>query len=163
MANAAVAAAGPGMPQQVSNAGGAGANPFQIATNLYAEKNLQGSLTNQLLSASQIAGGGSVNAGQFLRALRLMYRTVTAGVTGTALTLDGPFSVFNQLDLTNVDGSEILYNMGGYAYYASDKYFRPWTTDPARRYDFRIPTATSGGSFTLSLQPEIRFSAGVLL
>jgi len=163
MPSAAVAAAGPGMPQQVSSPGGMGANPFQIATNLYAEKNLQGALTSQLLTTSAISGGGSVNAGQFLRALRLMYRTIVAGATGTALLLDGPFSVFTGLDLTNVDGSEILYNMGGYAYYVGEKYFRPWLTDPAHRYDFTIPTATSGGSCTLSLQPEIRFSAGVLL
>jgi hypothetical protein len=88
-----------------------------------------------------------------------MYRTITAGATGTALLLDGPFSVFTQVDLTNVDGSEILYNMGGYAYYVAEKYFRPWLTDPARRYDFTIPSATSGGSCTLSLMPETRFSA----
>lgn len=160
MPNPAVGAGvGPGNQAPAS---GMGANPFQIATNLYAEKNLQGALTSQLLSANPVNGGGSVNAGQYLRALRLMYRTITAGATGTALNLDGPFSVFSQLDLTNVDGSEILYNMGGYAYYVSDKYFRPWLTDPARRYDFTIPTATSGGSCTLSLMPEIRFTAGVL-
>jgi hypothetical protein len=61
--------------------GGAGANPFQIATNLYAEKNLQGAQTGLLLSANPVVGGGSVNAGQYLRALRLMYLTVTAGAT----------------------------------------------------------------------------------
>lgn len=159
MANSA---AGAGAASTAVSGGGMGGNPFQIATNLYAEKNLQGAVTSQLLTGTAITGGGSVNAGQYLRALRLMYRTVTAGATGTSLLLDGPFSVFSQLDLTNVDGSEILYNMGGYAYYSAEKYFRPWLTDPAHRYDFTIPTATSGGSFTLSLQPEIRFTAGVL-
>jgi hypothetical protein len=140
-----------------------GANPFQVATNLYAEKNLQGSQTGLLLSASVNSGGGSVNAGQYLRALRLMFRSTTAAAGGTSIAKDAPFNYFTQLDLTNVDGSEILYNMGGYAYYAAHKYFRPWLCDPARAYDFRIPTATSGGSFTLSLMPEIRFTAGVLL
>jgi hypothetical protein len=159
MANSAV---GAGSSGSASAGSGVGANPFQIATNLYAEKNLQGALTSQLLTASAITGGGSVNAGQFLRALRLMYRTITVGSGGGSLVLDGPFSVFSQLDLTNVDGSEILYNMGGYAYYVAEKYFRPWLKDPAFRYDFTIPSATSGGSFTLSLQPEIRFTAGVL-
>jgi hypothetical protein len=52
--------------------------------------------------------------------------------------------------------------MGGYAYYIREKYFRPWLTDPGRRYDFQAASATSGGSFTLSLMPEIRFTAGVL-
>ena len=140
---------------------GSGGNPFQIATNLYAEKNLQGALTGQLLTGSAITGGGSVNAGQYLRALRLMVRTTVAAVGGTVLG-DAPYSVFSQLDLTNVDGSEILYNMGGWAYYVGEKYFRPWLTDPGRRYDFQAASATSGGSFTLSLMPEIRFTAGVL-
>lgn len=160
MPNPAVGAGSAAAPSAPS---GMGANPFQIATNLYAEKNLQGAQTGLLLTTSAIAGGGSVNAGQYLRALRLMYRTVTAGATGTALTLDGPFGVFTGLDLTNVDGSEILYNMGGPAYYYSEKYFRPWLTDPVHRYDFTIPSATSGGSFTLSLQPEVRFLARVSL
>lgn len=160
MPNAAVGAGNAGGGAQGGGPGGA--NPFQLATNLYAEKNLQGGQTGLLLSANPVVGGGSVNAGQYLRALRLMYRTITPGATGTALNLDGPFSVFSQLDLTNVDGSEILYNMGGYSYYVGEKYFRPWLTDPAKRYDFQIPTATSGGSCTISLMPEIRFSAGVL-
>jgi hypothetical protein len=161
MPNAAVGAApGPGMQGQVGG-GGIGANPFQIATNLYAEKNLQGAQTGLLLTGTQIAGGGSINAGQYLRALRLMVRTTVAAVGGTVVG-DAPFSVFGQLDLVNVDGSEILYNMGGYAYYIREKYFRPWLTDPGRRYDFQAASATSGGSFTLSLMPEIRFTAGVL-
>lgn len=160
MANAATGAGNAG--SGVSTSTGVGANPFQVATNLYAEKNLQGGQTGLTLTGSAITGGGSVNAGQYLRALRLMYRTVTAGATGTALNFDGPFSAFSQLDLTNVDGSEILYNMGGAAYYYGEKYFRPWLRDPAFRYDFTIPSATSGGSCTISLQPEIRFTAGVL-
>lgn len=141
--------------------GAVGANPFQIATNLYAEKNLQGAQTGIQLTGSQIPGGGSINAGQYLRALRLMVRTTVAAVGGTVVG-DAPFSIFNQLDMVNVDGSEILYNMGGYAYYLGEKYFRPWLCDPARRYDYQAASATSAGSFTLSLQPEIRFTAGVL-
>ena len=161
MPNGSVGAApGPGMQGQVSG-GGLGANPFQIATNLYAEKNLQGANTGQLLTGTGIQGGGSVNAGQYLRALRLMFRTTVAAVGGTVLG-DAPWSLFSALDLTNVDGSEILYNMGGYAYYAGEKYFRPWLTEPGRRYDYQAASATSGGSGTISLQPEIRFTAGVL-
>jgi hypothetical protein len=159
MPNAAVGAgAGTATPQ----AGGMGGNPFQIATNLYAEKNLQGFTNSLLLTNGPIPNGGSVNAGQYLRALRLMLRTVTVGVAGAAGVADGPFSLFSQVDLTNVDGSEILYNMSGYAYYIAEKYFRPWMTDPARRYDFVIPNPTLAGSCTLTLQPEIRFTAGVL-
>jgi hypothetical protein len=161
MPNASVGAApGPGMPAN-QGGGGLGVNPFQIATNLYAEKNLQGAQTGLLLTGSAQTFGGSVNAGQYLRALRLMVRTTVVGSGLTALG-DAPFSAFSQLDLTNVDGSEILYNMGGFAYYLSEKYFRPWLTEPGRRYDFQAASATSLGSFTLTLQPEIRFTAGVL-
>lgn len=165
MAGPGATAAGPGMAQQTSG-GGVGANPFQIATNLYAEKNLQGAQTGLVLTGNAISGGGSVNAGQYLRALRMMVRTIAAG-TGTAVAVggDAPWSIFSQLDLTNVDGSEILYNMNGYAYYVGEKYFRSWLCDPGRRYDYQAAaggSTPSAGSFTLSLQPEIRFSAGVL-
>ncbi len=160
MPSAAVGAGGP--PSGGSQSPGVGSNPFQIATNLYAEKNLQGAVSGLLLTANAQQQGGSVNAGQYLRAVRLMYRTTTAGSGGTSLIADGPFSVFSQMDLTNVDGSEILYNMGGLAYYLGHKYFRPWLQDPAKAYDFQIPSATTGGSCTLSLMPEIRFTAGVL-
>src|SRR5215471_12663210 len=87
-----------------------GANPFQLATNTYAEKNVQGIVTSQLLGAAPIPTGGAVNAGQFLRALRLIVRTVTPGVAGTA-TQDATTALFSTLDLTNVDGSEILFAM----------------------------------------------------
>jgi hypothetical protein len=161
MPNGAVGASpGPGAGAGGGNSG-AGANPFQIATNLYAEKNLQGAVTSQLLTGSAIQEGGSVNAGQYFRCLRLMYRTITVGAGGTVLG-DAPWSVFSGMDLTNVDGSEILYNMGGYAYYLREKYFRPWLTEPGRRYDYTAASATSGGSGTISLMPEVRFTAGVL-
>lgn len=162
MPNPAMSAApaGPGnAPQQQQQAGGV--NPFQIATNLYAEKNLQGAISSLLLGTATVQGGGAINAGQYLRCLRLMFRTITAGAGGTAQA-DGPFSVIQNADLVNVDGSEILYNMGGMSHYFAHKYFKPWLQDPARAYDFRPPSATSAGSFTLPLMPEVRFTAGVL-
>jgi hypothetical protein len=162
MAQAAVGAAGSGGG---GSAGGAsvGANPFQIATNLYAEKNLQGAVTSQVLTAGAIQEGGSVNAGQYLRAVRLMYRTITAGTQASAaVNTDGGIAVISNADLTNVDGSEILYNMSGFAHIMCEKYFRPWLCPADRRYDYIAATTTSGGAFTLSLQPEVRFTAGVL-
>jgi len=161
MANAAV-----GATQAGGSAGGggmAGANPFQIATNLYAEKNLQGAVTSQQLTGSAIQEGGSINAGQYLRALRLMSRTITAGTAGSAVVnTDGAIAMISGADLTNVDGSEILYNMSGFSHIMCEKYFRPWLCPPDRRYDYIIASTTSAGAFTLSLQPEIRFTAGVL-
>lgn len=161
MPNGGIGAAQPGPGNAAQAPGGGGVNPFQIATNLYAEKNLQGAIPSQILTAATLQGGGAINAGQYLRALRLMVRTSVAGAAGTAQP-DAPFNIFQSLDLVNVDGSEILYNMGGYAYYLGHKYFRPWLQDPVRMYDYQPASATSAGSFTLPLMPEIRFTAGVL-
>jgi hypothetical protein len=148
-----------------------GQNPFQICTNLYAEKNLQG-LQNSLAttgSAQQL--GGQVNAGQFLRGVRLMVRNVTAGATISAIngrspvstiTTDGAMDLIQNADLVNVDGSEILYNMPAYSHYLMQKYAKPWLKDWVQSYDYQAPSATNPGTFTLFLQPEIRWTAGVL-
>jgi hypothetical protein len=173
----AAAAGASAAPSQASSAGGQ--NPFQIATNLYAEKNLNGLISSQLLTTTPLPGGGQINAGQYLRGLRLIVRTVTNGAT-MPVNGDIPFGgfsatagsgagtggdgqtcgIFSALDLVNVDGSEILYNMNGFSYYTAQRLFRPWLTDPALAYDF-VATATVN-SFTLFLQPEIRFGAGCL-
>jgi hypothetical protein len=148
--------------------GSAGQNPFQIATNLYAEKNLQGLLTNQQAAATAQQFGGSINAGQYLRGVRLMVRTATAPATLSVLngqaiaTSDGAFAVLANADITNVDGSEILYNMSAYAHYLCQKYGKPWLKDRVLAYDYQPVGASLGGSFTLFMQPEIRFTAGVL-
>lgn len=162
MANSAAAAASVSAP---GSSGGSAQNPFQIATNLYAEKNLQGALSGFLPSASSQQQGGSINAGQYLRGIRLMLRTTTAGATGVVPTIyDQPWATFQFADLVNVDGSEILYNMGGYAHSRCQKYFRPWLQDPDSAYDTTVTVSTSitGVSGTLFLQPEVRFTAGVL-
>jgi hypothetical protein len=162
-------AASGGAPSS-SSAGGAGVgqNPFQIATNLYAEKNLQGLQTNIPMSAAAQQFGGQVNAGQFLRGVHLIVRNSNTPAAGTAIngrtyaTGDGAFDIIQNADLINVDGSEILYNMSAYAHYLMQKYAKPWLKDRALAYDYVAPTATVGGSFSLFLQPEIRWTAGVL-
>jgi hypothetical protein len=148
---------------QASASVSGGGNPFQLATNLYAEKNQQGILTGVTTSAGgSTPGGGAINAGQFLRSLRLIFRTSTAGTVATAgATSDLPWNILTGVDLVNVDGSEILYTMGGYAHYLSQKYGRPWLGDPATFQDAAVSTVLVP-QFTLSLQPELRWSAGVL-
>ena len=159
MANAA---AGAGASSSPAGTGAGGSNPFQIATNLYAEKNLQGANAGTLLGATALSSGGSINAGQYLRGLRLQFRTTVVGTGTSGTNIDSPWAVFPQIDLVNVDGSEILYNMSGYAYYISQKYFRPWLQDPSTAYDYQATANGTTLSGTLFLQPEIRFSAGVL-
>src|SRR5215469_6353784 len=148
---------------QGGSAAGGGGNPFQLATNLYAEKNNVGATTGLTTSTgSQTPGGGQVNAGQFLRRVNLILRTSTAGTVATAgATSDMPWNILTGVDLVNVDGSEILYVMGGYAHYLSQKYGRPWFNDPATYQDASVSTALVP-QFTLTLQPEIRWTAGVL-
>jgi hypothetical protein len=166
MAQAAAGAA----PSQGSAAtqGAGGQNPFQIATNLYAEKNLQGLQTSLATTTSAQQLGGQVNAGQFLRGVHLMVRLATAGATITVVngraiaSADGAMDLIQSADLINVDGSEILYNMSAYSHYIMQKYSKPWLRDWVQSYDYNAPSATNPGTFTLFLQPEIRWTAGVL-
>ena len=167
---AGAAGAGPGPTGAASNAGaGAGGmNPFQIATNLYAEKNLQGLLTGVAATTSAQQFGGSINAGQYLRGTRIMVRNANTPATLTAVggvaiaSADGSFAVIQNADITNVDGSEILYNMSAFAHYLMQKNAKPWLKDRALAYDYQPLAAANGGAFTLFMQPEIRFTAGVL-
>lgn len=164
----AAAASGAGGGSAGGAAPAAGQNPFQIATNLYAEKNLQGLQTNVAATTSAQQFGGSINAGQYLRGVRLLVRNSNTPATltqvgGTAIaSVDGAFSLIQNADITNVDGSEILYNMSGYAHYLQQKYYKPWLRDRALAYDYQPLAAANGGAFTLFLQPEIRWTAGVL-
>jgi hypothetical protein len=166
MAAGAVGGANP--PSGGAPASGVGQNPFQICTNLYAEKNLQGLQSAIAMTASAQQLGGSVNAGQFLRGVRLIVRSTNTAAAGTAIngrtfaTGDGAMDVIQNADLINVDGSEILYNMPAYSHYIMQKYAKPWLRDWVQSYDYVAPSATSGGAFTLFLQPEIRWTAGVL-
>jgi hypothetical protein len=165
----AQAAAG-GSPSGAGATGSAsvGQNPFQIATNLYAEKNLQGLQTGIAMGPSAQQFGGQVNAGQFLRGVHLIVRAAHTPVGGTSIngrsfaTGDGAHDVIQNADLINVDGSEILYNMSAYAHYLMQKYAKPWLKDRVLAYDYQAPSAVLGGAFTLFLQPEIRWTAGVL-
>jgi hypothetical protein len=156
---AAAAAGGGG-----AGPGGAGAgNPFQLATNLYCEKNQVGSLTATTVTTSQTVGGGQINAGQYLRGIRLIVRAQASAsvTTQNAAVNDWPYNILTQIDMVNVDGSEILYVMGGYAHYLGQKYGRPWLGDPLQ-YSDAVASTTALPQFTLFLQPEIRWTAGVL-
>jgi hypothetical protein len=156
------ASAAAGAP--ASGGGGGGGNPFQLATNLYCEKNNSAVLSGTSLTTSQQSNGGQVNAGQYLRGVRLVVRAQSASssVSTFAATIsDWPWNVLTQVDLVNVDGSEILYVMGGYAHYLAQKYGRPWLGDPGTYSDAAASTNLAP-QFTLFLQPEIRWTAGVL-
>ena len=159
------AAAAAGAGQAPSGGGGGGGNPFQLATNLYCEKNNAANVTaaNGTIGTSQAGQGGQINAGQYLRGVRLVVRAAASASVTTANgnTNDWPWNILTQVDLVNVDGSEILYVMGGYAHYLAQKYGKPWLGDPMSMTD-AVNATTAVPQFTLFLQPEIRWTAGVL-
>ena len=140
-----------------SGAGGGGQNPFWVASNLYAEKI---STLTQQLSAAIPNFFQLVNPGNFMRGIRFLVRTSTPGVTAGTTAQDNPFSSIYSLDLENVDGGEIMYPMGGWAYAVSQAMFRPWCIAPWSAYDFAANTLTP--SYSIFLQPEIRQTACVL-
>ena len=156
----AAAAAG---PSSAAPSGGGGGNPFQLASNLYCEKNNVGNLAATTVTTSQTSGGGQINAGQYLRGIRLVIRAGASASVTTAngATNDWPWNLLAQTDMVNVDGSEILYVMGGYAHYLAQKYGRPWLGDPQFYPDAAFAT-TAVPQGTLFLQPEVRWTAGVL-
>lgn len=146
-----------GVPAQGGQGGQAG-NPFWEVTNLFAQKNKQGAVSNYQLAATTLDGGGQINAGNFLRGLRMVVRS--SGGAGGTVAADNPFNLFSKLGLQNTDGAEILYNViNGYAYTQRQRYMRPWLQDPATAYDF---SASVNPAFTLFLQPEVRQQLGVL-
>ena len=135
--------------------GGGGTVPFFYGSNLYVQK--FGTVDAFQLTTTQQEFSYNVQPGGFLRGVRLEMRS-TGGVGGIASN-DAPFNVYKSITFENVDGSEIMKSMDGFAYYAGQKYTRPWAGDPARWADF---TAGPNPSCTLQIYPEIRHTAGVL-
>jgi hypothetical protein len=161
MANAAASSApsGGGAP-----AGAASANPFWEVTNLFSQQNKSGATSATLIGSSVVAGGNNINPGNFLRGLRLLVRTTTAGSNAATAGVpyqDFPYNTFQNVGLLNVDGSEIIYNvLGGYAVQQGHRFGRPWLQDPNLAYDYCASAIAP--SFTLFLQPEVRQQLGVL-
>jgi hypothetical protein len=164
LANAA-AGGSPASAGNAAPAGGGGAtNPFWEVTNLFAQANKSGSTAATLLGTSTVQGGSNANPGNFLRGVRLVVRTSTNGsntATAGVAYQDWPYSIFQNLGLLNVDGSEILYNViGGYAWAQAHRFGRPWLQDPNLAYDFSASVISP--SFTIFLQPEVRQQLGAL-
>jgi hypothetical protein len=161
MANAA---AGQGGQGGQAPAGAASANPFWEVTNLFSQPNKSGSTAATAIGSSTVAGGSNINPGNFLRGLRLVVRTTTAGANTTTAGVpyqDFPFNTLQNAGLLNVDGSEIIYNvLGGYAIAQAHRFGRPWLQDPMLSYDFC--SSAIAPSFTLFLQPEVRQQLGAL-
>lgn len=148
-------------------AAGAGQNPFWEVTNLFSQKNKIGNLQNYLMTtSSNTAFAGTINAGNYIRGLRLQVRTTAAPVgafTAPSGGNDHGFQLFQAMGIQNTDGAEILFDViNGYAYWTRHKYLRPWLQDPLSAYDFVAPGTAIGPAFTLFLNPEVRQQMGCL-
>lgn len=155
MSTGAAAAGATGAPEA-----GGGVNPFYQVSNLFSQKNFQGLVSSYQLAAATLPGGGQINPGNFLRGLRVQVRTVTAGAT-QVVQPDGPYILFANSGIQNVDGSEILYNvLSGYEYFLAQYFFRPWLMPPSARASYAYNTTTV--AFDMFLQPEVRQQLGAL-
>jgi hypothetical protein len=134
--------------------GGAGTVPFLIASNIYVEKfNTQ---TSQLTANTQPFTINVIPNG-YASAVRVECRSASG--VGGAVTADAPWTVYQSIELDNIDGANIIYPMGGYSHYIANWMFKPWLGDPARRFDY---AAAINPSCSLLIQPEVRATAGVL-
>ena len=102
-----------------------------------------------------------ITPGGFLRGVLLVVTSAT-GVLGTsaALVTDAPWSIITSMTLESIDGTPILYAMGGYSYYLVSRYCRPWDMDPAKD-----PTTFSNSvnpKFRIRFFTEGRITIGVL-
>lgn len=129
--------------------------PFIIASNVYVEKFDSNAV--QLTANTQPRTINVIPNG-FMSGVRVEFRSAN-GAGGTGVTADNPWNLYNNMELDNIDGANIVYPMGGWSHYIGQWFYRPWLGDPARRYDYAQSFNPSG---SLLLMPECRGTAGVL-
>lgn len=151
MPGAALANPGAGVTQ--APAGGATV-PFWFGSNIYARKF---NTTNVTLTTTTSPQEFNIPPQGYMSGVRLEVRS-TGGSGGTT-TGDAPWTVFQSLELDDVDGANIQYPMSGFAYATGNTYFKPWLGDWSKRWDY---ANSANPSFSMLLQPEIRHTAGVL-
>jgi hypothetical protein len=100
----------------------------------------------------------NVTPGGFLRGITLSVSTTTAGA-GLSSAGDTPWNLFTTLSLETIDGTPILYPIGGYAYYIASRLFRPWDGDPAS--DPAYVNSATTVTFRMRFFLESRLSLGV--
>ena len=137
--------------------GPAHAIPFTAGSNLYREAPF--STTVQALDANPHETVVNITPGGFLRGITMQV-TSTSGVIGAGvLAADVPWSILQSVSLEDISGGPILYPMSGYAYYAAQKYLRPWDGDPSKHAPF---SATINPAFTLRFFAEVKDTLGAL-
>lgn len=139
----------------VQSGGGGGATvPFILASNIYVEKF---STVAVALGTAQSPQTINIIPNGYMSGVRLELRS--AGATAGTVTADSPWNVYPNIELDNIDGANIIYPMAGWSHYAANWFFKPWLGDPAKRFDY---AQAINPSCSISVQPEIRSTAGVL-
>lgn len=148
----------PVTPQAPAMSGGSsvGSVPFQLGSFNYSEQIATDTL---LLGAAATEFVHNITPGGYLKGVDLQI-TSAGGIAGT-LTADAPFNILNSVSLENIDGSPIMYPMGGYAYAMWEKFSAPWLGEPSNPAQL-FSTAIATPGWLLHLWPEIFGTAGVL-
>lgn len=133
------------------------AMPFLAGSWEYSEVQATDSLT---LGANSQEFVHNLNPGGFLRGVTLSVSS-SGGVLGTTATLagDAPFSIMQSLTIESVDGTPILYPMGGYSYFLVQRTCRPWDGDPTQDPAY---SASVNPGFRMRFFVESRMTIGVL-
>lgn len=137
--------------------GTTGEIPFIVGSNMYRESPY--STTTLTMGANPTETVTLITPGGFLRGI-VMQVTSTGGVLGAGvLANDVPYSIISTATLEDISGGAILYPLSGYAHAMSQKYFRPWDGDPAKRSVF---SASINPAFTLRFFTEVKQTLAVL-
>lgn len=145
---------------QSKQAASAPSLPFLQGSWAYSEPMFTDTFT---LSTSQQAEQiHPITPGGFLRGITLVF-TSTGGTlgSGNAVTADAPWALITSMSLESVDGTPILYPMGGYSYYLVSRFCRPWDGDPAND-DSAAYSNTINPAFRMTFSIESRMTLGVL-
>ena len=154
---AVVGAAGVGATGSAGS-GGIGANPFWAASNWYFEPNNDEiSSGSWQLTTSPKTFKINLNSNGFMRKYRCVVRS--SGAVGGVPGPNGNWDVFQNVGFETPNGSQFFKPHAGRQYMYYQAYGRPWEGDPTQWYDY---ASSINPSFSFTLSPEIRYTAGAL-
>jgi hypothetical protein len=133
--------------------------PFLAGSWSYSEWMAQDS---QLLDSNSHEFVHNITPGGFLRGV-VFSITSSGGVLGTTASLlgDTPFSIIASMTLESIDGTPILYPMGGYSYYLVTRWCRQWDGDPVNDASAAYSN-TINPAFRMRFFVESRMTIGAL-
>lgn len=103
----------------------------------------------------------NITPGGFLRGVFLNLSSTggSLGSAGSLGSIDSPWNAIQSISIEAIDGTPILYPMGGYSYYLVSKYTRPWDGDPAND---SVYSNSVNPAFNLRMFAESRLTIATL-